>query len=305
MSMGIRRLEVFCNVIEKRSFSKAAEAVYLSQPTVSEHIKLLEQFVGDRLIERLGKTVVPTHAGEVLYKYAKEILALRDEAVAVIENLRGKIGGKLRVGCSTIPGTYILPYFLGGFINAYPDVRISLTTSDSRDITAKVAENELDVGLVGATFRESRVVYEEILSDELVLAVYPNHPLLRKQHADPEDLYRYPYINREFGSGTRAFVERNLRNLGISISRFKIVLEVGSTEAVRHAIKAGIGISILSRKAIDDDVASGSLYAIRFNGLKMMRYFYLVRHKGRNPSPVCKSFIETIKKWSVDKEGGI
>lgn len=302
MSIDLRRLGVFCRVVEKKSFSKAAEQVFLSQPTVSEHIRLLEQFLGERLLDRLGKEVIPTQAGEILYRYARQILALKEEAIQAIEDFKGKVGGKLRIGGSTIPSSYILPYCLGSFSKLYPEAKIGLVTSDSRNITQRVAQNELEIGVVGAQFRENKVTFEKVLSDELVLVVYPGHPLSRESAVRPINLHKYPFINREYGSGTRMIVEQNLEKYGISLDNLRIVLEAGSTEAVRHAIKAKIGISILSWRAVTDDMECGALKAIPFDDFKITRFFYLVKHKARKPSPVCKAFIEHLRHWgSEDK----
>ncbi len=300
--MDLRRLEVFCKVVEKRSFSRAAEEVYLSQPTVSEHVRVLEQFLGEKLIDRLGKTVRPTQAGEILYEYAKEILALREKAICALKDFRGTVSGKLKIGCSTIPGTFIVPYFIGMFIKKYPQTKISLSTGDSRKITNEVANGRLEVGVVGAIFSNDRVTFEKILNDELVLAVYPGHKLLRRKRVKFSEITNYPYVNREYGSGTREFVEKYLKEYGIGPGELKTVLEVGSTEAVRHAVKARIGISVLSRRAVKDDISCGSLEIVTFEDVKMTRSFYLVEEKARTRSTVHMAFVNELKKWSEDEQ---
>ena len=300
--MDLRRLEVFCKVVENRSFSRAAEEVYLSQPTVSEHIRLLELFLGEKLVDRLGKTVLPTQAGEILYKYAKEILALKEEAISAVKSYKGEVSGKLKVGCSTIPGTFIIPYFIGSFINKYPGARVNLFTGDSRDIVNKVASGKLELGVVGAIFRNNKVTFEEILNDELVLVVYPGHKLLRKKRVTISDLKKYPYVNREYGSGTREFVEKYLRENGLELSDLNIVLEVGSTEAVCHAIKAKVGVSIVSRRAVEDDVGCGCLEIVPFHNLRMLRHFYLVENEGRSKSTVYEAFVNELREWSSSEE---
>ncbi len=296
--MDIRRLEVFCRVVENKSFSKAAEEVYLSQPTVSEHIRLLEQFLGERLLDRMGKTVLPTQAGEILYRYAKDILATKEKAISAIKSFRGEISGKLTLGCSTIPGTYIIPYFIGSFIHKFPEVEVKLFTSDSRDIVHRVARGELELGVVGAIFGSGKVHFDEILGDELVLTVFPGHELLKKERPTLLDLKKYPYINREYGSGTRKFVEKYLGEMGIELGDLNIVLEVSSTEAVRHAIKAKVGMSFLSRRAVEDDLDCGSLEIVHLDDIKMVRHFYLVRLRKRTPSTILSAFVGELKRWS-------
>ncbi len=299
--MDLKRLEVFCKVVEMKSFSRAAEEVYLSQPTVSEHIRLLEQFLGEKLLDRLGKTVQPTPAGEILYEYARELLALRDRAISAVRGYGGRVSGRLKVGCSTIPGTFIVPYFIGAFIKMYPQAEINLHTADSRSVVNKVAAGKLDVGVVGAIFSNNRVSFERILNDELVLAVYPGHELLEKERVSFHDIMKYEYVNREYGSGTRKFVEKYLKDHGIDPGEMKTVLEVGSTEAVRHAIKARVGVSILSRRAIEDDISCGSLEVVTFEDVKMRRCFYLVEEKKRTKSMVYRAFVNELKKWSRDE----
>ncbi len=296
--MDLRRLEVFCKVVENKSFSRAAEEVYLSQPTVSEHIRLLEQFFGEKLVDRLGKTVLPTQAGLILYEYAKEILMLKEKAIAAVRDFKGEVSGKLKMGCSTIPGTFIIPYFIGDFVKKYPGAEINLHTGDSRNIVNDVASGKLELGVVGAIFTNKRVSFEKILNDELVLAVYPEHELLQKGCLKLKELKKYRYINREYGSGTRKFVERYLKEHGIDPAELDVVLEVGSTEAVRHAIKAKIGVSILSRRAVEDDVNCGCLKIVPFENLKMERFFYLVQDNNRTRSTVCNAFVSELKIWS-------
>ena len=173
--MDLRRLEIFCKVVELKSFTKAAEAVSLSQPTVSECIRSLEEIIGKKLVDRLGREVLPTQAGQVLYPYACKIMELRQEAMQAIDEHSGKVSGQLLLGAGTIPGTYILPEFIGAFKGKYPLVRINLRISGSRRIAEDLLKGDLEAGVIGAKWNDPSLEWEEIFLDELVLTVYPQH----------------------------------------------------------------------------------------------------------------------------------
>ena len=169
--MDIRALEVFCKIVELKSFSRAAEAVYLTQPTLSGHIKGLEEFVGLKLLDRLGREVVPTKAGELLYGYAKQVLAMRNQAIQALEEYKGSLKGHLIIGGSNIPGEYVLPALLARFKARYPDVFMTLKIADSREIARGVLEGTYELGAVGAKFDDGQLVFLKFLEDELVLAL--------------------------------------------------------------------------------------------------------------------------------------
>ncbi|MGH7478769.1 MAG: LysR substrate-binding domain-containing protein, partial [Candidatus Methylomirabilales bacterium] len=173
--MDIRALEVFCKIVELKSFSRAAEAVYLTQPTVSGHIKALEEFVGVKLLDRLGREVLPTKVGELLYGYAKQILALRNQAIQALEEYKGSLKGHLVIGGSTIPGEYVLPALLATFKARYPEISLTLKIADSREIVRGVLEGTVELGAVGAKFDDGQLIYLKLLEDELVLALPPGH----------------------------------------------------------------------------------------------------------------------------------
>jgi len=292
--MDIHRLEVFCKVLELQSFTKAAEAVCLTQPTVSEHIRALEQTVGERLVDRLGREVLPTSSGKILYRYAKDLIALRNEAVQALEKHKGALSGNLLVGASTIPGAYILPELIGSFKTLYPSIHTTLRIGGSSDVVERVLEGRLEIGLIGAKWDDRRIQMEEIFSDELVLTVYAEHRWAQRKSVDPEELIGEPFILRERGSGTRIVMNQAIEGAGFPPSRLNVVAEMGSTEAVRQGIKARIGISILSYRAVSEDVDRGMLVALPVKGLRLHRPFYLVQRKNRQLSPLCTAFIDHL-----------
>ncbi|MCW7754787.1 selenium metabolism-associated LysR family transcriptional regulator [Desulfobotulus sp. H1] len=294
--MDIWQLNIFCKVIERKSFSRAGQAVHLSQPTISSHIRDLENHFGCRLIDRLGKEAVPTKAGSLLYQHARRILQLRDEAEAAMAAFQGSIRGRFVIGGSTIPGAYILPRLIGGFAQRYPDVTLSLEISDSEAILAATLDGHLELGIIGAITKDRRAEQACILEDTMGLMLPGNHPMANTQSIEPTDLCKLPFILREKGSGTRQAIASHLKTLGLSIEDLNIVAEMGNTQAVIQGIKSGLGVSILSPVAVEDELAANRLCCRKIEGLHLRRNFYLTRHKDRTPSPLCSAFISYIQE---------
>ncbi|MFQ5840441.1 MAG: selenium metabolism-associated LysR family transcriptional regulator, partial [Candidatus Methylomirabilales bacterium] len=289
--MDVHALEVFCRIVELKSFSRAAEAVALTQPTVSGHIKALEEEVGLRLLDRLGKVVTPTKAGTLLYRYAKQILALRGQAIQALDQYKGSLRGTLVVGGSNIPGEYVLPGLLARFKERYPDVTLTLAIAGSREILRGVVEGHYEIGTVGARFEDGQLVYTKFIADEMVLALPPGHRFSGRTAVRLRELATEPFVLRELASGSRKVTEEALARHGLAPASLKVVAELGSTEAVRQAIKTGIGISFISRRAIAEDVERGTLASVSVVGLKLVRDFYIVTHKHRTRSPVGEAFL--------------
>ncbi|HMK35654.1 MAG TPA: selenium metabolism-associated LysR family transcriptional regulator [Desulfomonilaceae bacterium] len=293
--MEMRRLEVFCKVVELRSFTRAAEALSLSQPTVSEHIRTLEDGLGEKLVDRLGREVRPTPAGRIFYQYARNIVQMRDEALQALEHFKGNLAGTLVLGASTIPGTYLLPKLIGSFKNAHPAIQITLRISDTANIVEEVLETTLEAGIVGSSLTDRRLTLEEVGSDELVLVVYPGHSWAARGRIPVTELAEEPFILRERGSGTRMVMTKVLETYGFDPSTLPMVAEMGSTEAVRQGVKARIGVSILSRQAVEDDITHGTLVPVTIDGLRLSRPLYLIQRKKRQISPVCAAFLEYLR----------
>jgi len=292
--MDLWQLQIFCKVVELKSFSKAGEAVHLSQPTVSSHIKELESHFGAQLIDRLARQALPTKAGELLYKNATRLLAVRDETESAMSEFLGSIKGRLTVGGSTIPGGYLLPKLIGDFCRTYPEVYVSLKVGDTSDILESISEGQIEAGIVGALSEDQQLEQKALAQDRLCIVVPADHPLARKKSIHLQALFDESFIIRESGSGTLRSLERQLKSLGRSIDELHIVAEMGSTEAIRQGIKNGVGISILSAIAVADDVNSGSLCTLTIEELSLDRLFYLTRHKHRTPSPPCRTFIQYV-----------
>jgi DNA-binding transcriptional LysR family regulator len=294
--MDIWQLYVFCNVIEFKSFSKAGEAVRLSQPTVSSHIKDLENYFGIQLIDRLSKKAVPTKAGELLFQYAKQIIALKDETESAMAEYQGIIKGRLEIGGSTIPGVYLLPQIVGKFKYRYPQVDISLTIDDTDKIVQATINGDLELGIVGASYDDGSVLQNELIDDEMCLVVPANHKFCRKTKIKISELTREPFILREKGSGTLRSIKHSFIKSGYHIEDLNVVAEIGSTEAVIQAVKGGVGISIISKIAVKENLKSGLLAALSIEGVDLKRTLFITRHKQRSVSPLSKAFIEFLKK---------
>ena len=293
--MEMRKLDVFCKVVELKSFTRAAEAMLLSQPTISEHIRYLEEELEQKLVDRLGRTVEVTPAGQILYGYARKILQTRREALQAIEQYSGKLVGRIMLGCSTIPGTYILPGLIGGFRKQHPSIKASLSINSSRIISKKVLAGGLEFGVVGARWNDNGLSWSEIFSDELTLAVHPAHPWASRKNVSLQDVIQEPFILRERASGTRKVFSEILEKNGLKESSLQEVAEIGSTAAIKEAVKAGIGVSVLSRRAVRDEVDCGRLVTVKIHGNRMYRPFYLIQRKNRALSPVVSVFLEYLK----------
>jgi DNA-binding transcriptional LysR family regulator len=293
--MDLWRLHIFCKVVELRSFSKAASSVYLSQPTVSSHIKDLEDHFECKLIDRLGREVAPTKAGLLLYGYAAKMIALKENAERALAEFQGKVRGHLTIGGSTIPGGYILPPLLGEFKQAYPEVTVTLIESDTAGIIQDTIEGRVELGIVGAKAREAQLVQEKVMDDEMFLIVPKGHKWAATGQVRLEELIKEPFIMREPGSGTRKSIEQVLDQSGHWFGHLNVVAEMGSTEAVRQAIKAGVGVSILSECAVGDELAARSLKKVGIKGMSFQRAFYLIVHKHRTQSPLCHAFVKFLK----------
>ena len=294
--LDLRKLEVFYWVAELRSFSLAAEHLSLRQPTVSAHIRELEQKLDARLLNRVGGGITLTRLGGVLFKKAKALLSLKRETLAAIDTFQGRVEGELLIGGSNIPGEYILPRKLGLFIQKYPEVKPILRIGDSAEIVQAVLDGDVEMGFVGFNGADRRLSFQNIWKDEMVLAVGKDHPWSRLKGIDLKELHEEGFISREGGSGTlRSFRSLLSRKGGDPEKLLNVTMELGSTAAVKEALVAGLGISILSRTSIQREIQDGFLKEVPIRGLKLERNFYQVFHRHRALSPVSQAFSNFLK----------
>lgn len=295
IDFDLRQLEIFSKVVELGSFSRAAEAVFLAQASVSERIATLENLVGTRLLDRLGRQVVPTKAGELLYKHAVLLLDMKKTACLEMEDFLGLKRGEVQMGASTIPGEYILPKVMGRFRQKYPFVSISLAISDTKGIQNQVLKGDLELGVVGSKSPHKGLTHHELWQDELVLAVPRHHRWGHMEEVSLAELFEEPFVLRESGSGTLKIMEDYLRQSAAKDpGALRVVARFGSSTAVKEGVRAGLGVSILSSRAIDEELRMGVLRALRIEGLPMSRSFYLIRDKRRIASPLCKAMLDFL-----------
>ncbi|MFH1350100.1 MAG: selenium metabolism-associated LysR family transcriptional regulator [Pseudomonadota bacterium] len=301
IDFDLRQIEIFCKVVEMGSFSKAADAVFLAQASVSERIATLENMVGTKLLDRLGRQVVPTKAGELLYRHALLLLEMKRTVRLEMENFLGQKRGAIYLGGSTIPGEYILPQLIGRFHEQYPDISIILSIADTDEIETRVLDGNLELGVIGSKAVARNLLLDELWEDELVLAVPVQHRWAKRKWVTIPELSQEPFIAREMGSGTLKILEEYIQRGGsITPEALNVVARFGSSTAVKEGIKAGLGVSILSSRAINTEVQTGILIALRIKGLPMTRYFYLIRDKRRTISPLCRVLLDFLLSTSKE-----
>jgi DNA-binding transcriptional LysR family regulator len=289
--MDTRQLAAFCAVVERRSFSQAAERLGVTQPAVSLQVRALEKRLGTQLLDRSGRRVEPTEAGWRLYRGAQRMLALEDQLVAEVSaSGDGTVAGDLVLGASTGPAAVAVPVVLGEFQRIYPDVRVFLTVSDTHSVVERVAARELELGIVGAARRHRGVRFEPFFSDQVILVCPPGHPFAGRT-IGLDELRVAPLILMQEGAGVRQIVEDALRRQGVKLRDLDVRLELGLQESVRRAVEAGYGVTFISRTAVESDLAAGRLAEARVEGLDATREISLASATGRARTRVADAFV--------------
>jgi DNA-binding transcriptional LysR family regulator len=289
--MDTRQLAAFCAVVERKSFSQAAERLGVTQPAVSLQIRSLEQRLGRQLLDRSGRRVEPTEAGLRLYASAQRLLALEEHLLEELDaDDEGAVTGTLELGASTGPGGTVVPLLLCEFQEHHPDVRVRLTVSDTQTLVDRVAERELELGIVGAGRRHRGVSFEPFFRDEVVLACPPGHRFAGKT-ISLDELKGERLIVMQEGAGVRQVLEDELRKAGMRLRDLDVKLELGLQESVRSAVLAGHGIAFISRLAIEADLEAGRVGTARVRGLDPVREILLARASGRSETRVARAFI--------------
>lgn len=294
--MDIHHLRIFSSVYKNMSFTKASEELNITQPTISEHIKNLEAKLGCRLFDRLGRSIMATREADALYPRAVKVIddlnRLHEDIAAVSEDVKGEIV----IGASTIPGTYILPAMAMEFKKNNPNISFEIKIEDSGKITNLVQNHDLFCGIVGAKMDARKLTYRPFVEDELVL-VGKNKK--KNKAISSAELYDLPFLVREQGSGTRKCMNDFFTEAGIDINRLNVVATLGSSASIKEAIKAGLGVSIISKIAAQDELNKGLLTEITIKGMEMKRSFYLVCYKGRTLPRHYQAFCNYLKKAGI------
>ena len=301
LTIDFRHLETFCRVADLKSFSKAADDLFLTQPTVSGHILSLEHSLSLRLFDRTGREVRLTKAGEVFLRYASKILSSRKDLLNALSEYSQGIRGELSMGASTTPGEYLLPKLMGHFKKEHPHFTLSLKIADTKEVAQLVLEGDVEYGMIGGKLNHNFLHYEKYEEDEIIVVAPSGHPLTKKKKADLTDLLKEPWIIREEGSGTQMAVEKGLRKKGKSLKQFNVVMEMGSTSAVKEGVKAGLGLAFISKRAVEEELKQGLFSRIHVEGIDpISRQLYIVSHRGRTLSPIGMEFLRFLHRSRVE-----
>ncbi|WP_206811028.1 selenium metabolism-associated LysR family transcriptional regulator [Paradesulfitobacterium ferrireducens] len=287
--MLLHQLEVFLQVAEKESFTKAAEALFLSQSTVSAHISNLEKNFGQKLFDRLGKEVVLTPFGKTLYPWAREILALKDKALWEMKDWTGKIEGHLSIAAGTVPAQYVIPFLLSKFLNQYHGITFVLEQSGSEKAAEKLIKGEAEIGILGKQYYQDQLHFIPFIEEKLVLITPAN--LQFANDISITDLLDYPFLFRQSDSGTQANLEKMLNAAGVPLSELKVIGHFDSLGTLMEGVKEGIGISIISAIAAANFADKELINAYQIPELSGKRTFYFAHHKKRTLTPLAKAFM--------------
>jgi LysR family transcriptional regulator, low CO2-responsive transcriptional regulator len=289
-------LETFSKAAELSSFTAAAKALRLTQASVSQRVQALEKTLGTPLFKRQGGRVLLTEAGQKLYGYAQRILDLHREARLEVTGHDAPVAGELSLAASSIPGEHLLPALLSLFGQKHRHIRVRATVSDSMGVIAQVERGEVSLGLVGRKTDSQHLEFRYLARDRMVLVVPPGHALSGRKKVSVRQLARYPLILREVGSGLRHCFEKSLDKAGLSLADLRVVLELGSNEAIKEALLRGVGIAILSTYAVQKELRAGQLHALQVSGLHCDRDMYVVQDRRRVlsfPARLFLLFLET------------
>ncbi len=297
--MDFRQIEAFVYVVRFSSFSRAADAIYLTQPTVSSHISTLENELGIKLIDRSSKEVEPTSAGKIFYDYANNLLNIRDNAVFTLNEFSKKVEGKVEIAASTVPAEYLLPRLMIGFRNIYNNISFSADQFDSNQVINELLEKKYELGMVGTIIENSKLDYHKLMEDRLVLAAPCNRKFsaISTSTIPFEVIQDENFIYRESGSGTRQEFERIFMKHGVNPSSIKIAAQFNSVDAIKQAVSQGLGVSIMSYLSIEDYVRFDQIKAFDIEGFDLKRAFYIVTHKKRPLSPVNSVFLKYVMEY--------
>jgi DNA-binding transcriptional LysR family regulator len=294
--MNIKQLEIFVTVATTGSFSKGAEAACITQSTASQHIAALEEICGARLLDRTGRGAVATEAGKILLSHARQVIRSLKETEQAMLRFRQADGIELCVGGSTIPGTYLLPKAIAAFRGSAPGIRVKAETGDSSEILAMLAEESIEIAIVGTVPDDKRFTAEELGHDEILLVAWAGHPWCGRAAVRVEELLAEPIVMRENGSGTSAAVHGALRQQGIRPDDLLACATLPGSEAVKQAVLAEGGVAFISEMAVRGELRRGELVVVNLAGMSITRSFSLVRRKGRTLSPAAAAFSSMLRR---------
>lgn len=295
-------MEALISLAEERSFSRAAKKMLLTQPALTKNIKNIEDSLEAKVVHRSTGGIVLTAAGKILYDYAGRILRLRNEAKEKIIQLRENTGGDIYIGASTIPATYILPRALSLFRKKHPDIRAHIKAADSEETINMVLDKQVEIGFIGKNPLNKKLTAQSLWKDQLILVVPPNHRWCKKKTITMQELLAEPFVIREKGSATRDILGACLKDtFSISLAQLNVCAEIGSSEAIKEAVIAGLGFSVISVHAVARELAQKLLFAVSLPGCTIERHFYLVYQRKLELTVLHKVFIDFLKSYQPEK----
>lgn len=298
----MQQMETLVALVEKGSFTRAAQSLFLSQPSLTKQIRNLEDIVGARLVNRKNTGVSLTPEGIVLHDYARKVFRLRDEAREKMTRINEPESGDIYISASTIPATYILPRLLSAFRKSHPDIHVHLGMNDSERTNQSILNGEAEIGFVGKECPHRKLAVTPLWKDRLVLAVPAGHPWVKRPALSVSDIMKEPFIIRERGSGTRQAIEHCLqKQSGRSLLQLHVVCEMGSSEAVKEAILAGLGVSILSIYAIERELRRGILAAVPVRDCMPERHFCVIHRKQLPLMNYHRLFLEMVHDYRLEE----
>lgn len=300
INITLQQMEALICLVEERSFSRAAKRMLLTQPALTKSIRQVEGCLGVKVVNRCHAGVSLTPEGKILYDAAQRMVRLRKEAAEKIWMLQEKTGGDIFIGASTIPATYILPRAISAFKKNHADIRVFIKTEDSEEVQNMVLESEVEIGCIGKEPLNRKLIAEPVWNDRLILVVPKFHPWTRKGSIDLSDLLLEPFVMREKGSATRDVFESYLKEKkSIHLSQLNICGELGSSEAIKEAVVAGLGVSVLSFHAVQRELKSKLLYEVPIAGCRMERKIYLIYLKSFEFRQHHHTFVNFLRKYEA------
>lgn len=293
MEFDLRQIKAFISVVDHGGFNAASKVLHLSQAAVSERIANLEHAIGMRLLDRNSREIRTTSVGRRFYTLARQLLEHKAAIHLELAELAGVVRGSLNIGASTIPGEYVLPQLLPRFCSEYPQIELNMRIHDSAEVMDYVHNGDVEVGVVGARPADKHFSCEKLWDDRLLLVVPVGHRLAGRKRIRADEIARDPFIMREQGSGTRKLFEAVLATREIELP--PVTATLGSTTAVKEAVIAGLGVTIISERAVRKEVEAGILAVIELQGLRFERNFLLIADRNRTQSPLCKRFIQYLR----------
>jgi DNA-binding transcriptional LysR family regulator len=295
------KLKVFCTVAETRSFSKTSEIIHLTQPAVSLQIQALEEKYETKLFDRSSSKVNLTPAGEVLYKYAKDILALYASAEKVISEMTGLVKGSITIGAGSTIGNYLLPSVIADFRKAHPKIKVHLLIGNMQKVIELLNSGNINIGFVEGDVKRHKMFSEKLISDELLVIVPQHHQWAQRKEISVTELIDEPFIFREAGSSTRQIIEKFFSRHGITTQDMKVSMVLGSTEAIKDAVENGLGVSIISQWAARKESKYGILHLINLKEEKIVRNFSLLIYKNSVSTHAVDEFLTCMRAYPFDE----